>query len=250
MRHRRHHGAQASGGSVPVPDPPSGSERYRLTDIQRTQLRGPLPSERTNIRLGMPPNAERHPASALRYRRARTIHANEGATTPGRSRGPCSSDHPRECGVDTFPAGDAIASGSPPRRPVGARRDTEPLCHRLHRLPPAVQQQPPQIPGTLRPRVPPYQRREYLGSELLQPAPHRRKLPSSRTASELPHTRRGAKPTEARSSCRPGGDRADRQHGRPTPAGPRHQGRRGRLRPTPPPGPLGTPQRGAQGDSV
>lgn len=68
--------------------------------------------------------------------------------------------------------------------------DPEPFGHRLHRLPPTLQQQSVQIADTGRPLtlVLPRQRCEYLESELLQQTPHRSKFPSLHPASELPDT--------------------------------------------------------------
>ncbi|MCY0932498.1 hypothetical protein OTB20_41490 [Streptomyces sp. H27-H1] len=66
----------------------------------------------------------------------------------------------------------------------------EAFGHRLHRLAPAIQQQAPQIQATLDPLIPPHQRREHLGGELLQPDPKRSKFPSPHTTSELPDTHR------------------------------------------------------------
>lgn len=55
--------------------------------------------------------------------------------------------------------------------------DPEPIGHRLHRLTPALQHQPPKIPQTSRPLIRPRQPREDPGREVLQPRPHPNKIP-------------------------------------------------------------------------
>jgi hypothetical protein len=50
--------------------------------------------------------------------------------------------------------------------------DTQPLGHRLHRLAPAIQQQPAHVGGALVPLIAAGQRRKHLRRELLQPPTH------------------------------------------------------------------------------
>ena len=50
--------------------------------------------------------------------------------------------------------------------------DPEPVAHRLHRLPPPLQHQAPQIQTALRSLILPRQRREHLADELVQLGPH------------------------------------------------------------------------------
>ncbi|MFJ5123025.1 hypothetical protein [Kitasatospora sp. NPDC088548] len=64
--------------------------------------------------------------------------------------------------------------------------DPQAFGHQLHRLAPALQQQPPQIQSALDPLTTPGQGREHLGRELLQPTPPQRKLPSPHANRELP----------------------------------------------------------------
>lgn len=70
---------------------------------------------------------------------------------------------------------------------------TQAPSHRLHRLPPPVQQQSPQIQAALHSLVSTRQQREHLPGELLQPTPKRREFihpHTSRKPPEQPHAQR------------------------------------------------------------
>jgi hypothetical protein len=62
----------------------------------------------------------------------------------------------------------------------------ETLGHRLHRLPPPVQHQPPQVQATIQPLLTTPERHEHLTSEILQPTPNGIQLRSIHTKI-IPH---------------------------------------------------------------